>query len=47
MQKAETGLKGSGLKKKVDEKRHHFRELKCWQKGRELRKSLYQIAKSL
>ncbi len=28
-------------------KRHHFRDLKCWQKGREARKSLYSIAKTL
>ncbi|KAA3617881.1 MAG: four helix bundle protein [Calditrichaeota bacterium] len=28
-------------------KNHHFRDLKCWQKGRELKIKLYQIAKSL
>ena len=28
-------------------KKHHFRELKCWQLGRELRKRLYAIAKRL
>jgi four helix bundle protein len=41
------GRKTESRMQKADEKRHHFRELKCWQKGRELRKSLYQIAKSL
>lgn len=28
-------------------KRHHFRDLKCWQLSRELRKQLYSIVKSL
>jgi four helix bundle protein len=28
-------------------KNHHFRELKCWQLSRELRKMLYTIAKCL
>jgi four helix bundle protein len=28
-------------------KRHHFRDLLCWRKGRELRKKLYEIAKIL
>ena len=29
------------------EKRHHFRELLCWQKAREIRRAAYQIAKTL
>ena len=31
----------------MDDKRHHFRDLKCWQLGRELRKRFYSIAKDL
>ena len=30
-----------------DKKKHHFRDLKCWQKGRELRKALYKVANEL
>jgi len=28
-------------------KRHHFRDLLCWQKCREIRKQLYRIARTL
>ena len=30
-----------------EKKRHHFRELLCWQKAREVRRVIYQIAKTL
>lgn len=30
-----------------EKKRHHFRELLCWQKAREIRRAAYQIAKTL
>lgn len=30
-----------------EKKRHHFRELLCWQKCREVRNGMYQIAKVL
>jgi four helix bundle protein len=30
-----------------NDKRHHFKELKCWQASRELRKMLYKIANKL
>ena len=30
-----------------DKKKHHFRDLKCWQKGRELRTALYEVANNL
>ncbi len=42
MQKAEILVNMAG-----DKKKHHFRDLKCWQKGRELRKALYIVANNL
>lgn len=32
---------------KVDGKRHHFRNLICWQKASQLRKLIYQISRDL
>ena len=30
-----------------EKKRHHFRELLCWQKAREVRRVIYQISETL
>ena len=31
----------------MKDKNHHFRDLQCWQKGRELKQELYKIARKL
>ena len=31
----------------IEKKNHHFKELKCWQRARELRTALYKVANDL